>query len=142
MKNSVVLLLLFTTFITGCDRDTLSGLNLKINAEVKSDYEEETTATEGSSETQVETKSVTQAETKSETEKSATTKIINVRETDDPDAPLAFKEIQECSKAYITAKTNEKFYAKNSQLKSLDSKNEEQLKEWKQIYQEIEKGCN
>ena len=123
-----------TTLIAGCDRYALSGLNLKINAEVKSDYEEKTTKiTENYS---------PQVEEKKERETSRQTKIIKVRETDGLDAPLAFKSIEECSEADIRGKTNKKIYAKNAQLKSIDSKNEEQIKQWEKIYQEIEESCN
>lgn len=141
MKNIILILVLFTTLITGCDRDTLNGLNLKINAEVKSDYEEEKSSTQENNQTQVEAKKET-ATPESEAETEPSKKVIEVRETDNPDAPLAFKDIQECSEADIIAKTNEKFYGNNAQLKSVDSKNEEQVKQWKKIYQEVEKSCN
>ena len=127
------------SLITGCDRNTLSGLNLKINAEVKSDYEEKQTSAQKHNSTQVEAKKeIKTPELKTE----ATKKIVEVRETNNPDAPLAFNEIRQCSEADIIAKTNEKFYAKNAQLKSVDSKNKEQVKQWKKIYQQVEKSCN
>ena len=38
-------------------------------------------------------------------------------------------------------KKNQAFYAKNSQVKSIDSKNKEQVKAWKKIYKEFEAKC-
>ena len=93
-----------TTLIAGCDRYALSGLNLKINAEVKSDYEEKTTKiTENYS---------PQVEEKKERETSRQSKIIKVRETDDLDVPLAFKSIEECSEADIRSKIIKNFMLK------------------------------
>lgn len=158
MKIFVLLMLSLSTLLVGCDRDTLNGLNLKINADIKSSYDKEveeikkdqsSEKTDNKASEMVEnfTKTVqktieTTKEDKStpEVAKNKSTTISNTE--NDPDAPMAFKEITQCSKAGITAKTNEIFYADNSHLKSIDSKNEQQLKAWKKIYSEVEKECN
>ncbi len=153
MKIIASMLLIISTFIVGCDREALDGLNLKINAEVNSNYDKdknsspEKTNTEAST-TKQENQSIDKSEVKSNNESSSaisdnqsSQKIDNVIEND-VDKPMEFKEIKECSKAGITAKTNEIFYADNSQLKSIDSKNEKQLKQWKTIYTQVEKECN
>ncbi|NCO78318.1 MAG: hypothetical protein GW795_04060 [Cyanobacteria bacterium] len=157
MKIIVSMLLIISTFVVGCDREALDGLNLKINAEVNSNYDKdkdkdknsspEKTNTEASI-TKQENQSIDKSEVKSNNESSSaisdnqsSQKVDNVIEND-VDKPMEFKEIKECSKAGITAKTNEIFYADNSQLKSIDSKNEKQLRQWKNIYAQVEKECN
>ena len=142
MKNISLILLLLGTLTTGCDRDTLKGLNLKINAEVKSDYDgqaevnQETQPTNNPTVVENNQPESTTAETQAET------KLVRKTVTDDPDAPLDFKAIQDCSKAGIKAKTNEIYYAENSQVKSIDSKNEKQVKQWKKIYAQVSQSCN
>ena len=37
----ILLLVLLSISLSGCDRDALQGLNLKINTEIKSDYDHE-----------------------------------------------------------------------------------------------------
>ncbi len=144
MKNIALILLVFSTLITSCDRDTLKGLNLKINAEVKSDYDE--TANPEKEKISIEEQNTIETKKSPEVEanniESKPTTVKKVRQVADPDAPIAFKEIKDCSEAAIRAKTNEKFYGDNSQLKSIDSKNKKQVKEWEKIYQEMEKACN
>lgn len=156
MKIFLLLVLSLSTFLVGCDRATLDGLNLKVNADIKSGYdkESETTSNDKSSETASETTDKTASEmtenptktvqktieTKEETQSKENVAENNVK--NDADEPMPFKEITECSKAGITAKTNEIFYANNSNVKSIDSKNEKQVKAWKKIYSEVEKDCN
>ncbi|BAQ60588.1 hypothetical protein GM3708_994 [Geminocystis sp. NIES-3708] len=147
------MLLIISTLIVGCDRQTLDGLNLKINAEVNSEYDKDKNLSEEENQTQVTEKEEISSEEKtstSESDKELTTEIVNNKQEkeeekiteNDPDQPMAFKEINECSKAGITSKTNEIFYADNPQVKSIDSKNEKQVKAWKKIYNEVEKNCN
>jgi hypothetical protein len=162
MKIFFLMVLSLSTFLIGCDRATLDGLNLKINADIKSDYDKksETTNNDQSSETPSETTNNTPSEiaenlTKAVQETINTTKqeqslqkvgenqpVEENKSKSDVDEPMPFKEITECSKAGITAKTNEIFYADNSNVKSIDSKNEKQVKAWKKIYSEVEKDCN
>lgn len=150
MKIIVSMLLIITTLIVGCDRETLDGLNLKINTEVNSDYDQEKSTSSETNKTKVSTEVVEKEEKPSESEQESTQEVVENKEEkevnkiteNDPDQPMAFKEISKCSKAGITAKTNEIFYADNSQVKSIDSKNEKQLKAWKKIYTEVEKNCN
>lgn len=150
MKIIVLMLLIISTLIVGCDRETLDGLNLKINTEVNSDYDKEKNTSAETNKTEVVEKEETASEEKaSESEQESTQEVVENKEEkevkiteNDPDQPMAFKEISECSKAGITAKTNEIFYADNPQVKSVDSKNDKQLKAWKKIYNEVEKNCN
>lgn len=153
MKIIVLMLLAMSTLMIGCDRQTLDGLNLKINGEINSNYDKEKTTSAEKVSTEVAEKEEKSSEEKtleSKSEEESTQEVVEnnqqkevnqVREND-PDQPMAFKEIGECSKAGITAKTNEIFYADNTQVKSIDSKNEKQLKAWKKIYNEVEKNCN
>lgn len=162
MKIFFLIALSLSTLLVGCDRATLDGLNLKVNADIKSGYDKESEEANNnkSSESSIETTDKTPAqmaenftkavqktiETKIE-DKSAEKVVENkpVAQNNiesDADEPMAFKEIAECSKAGITAKTNEIFYADNSQVKSIDSKNEKQVKAWKKIYSQVEKQCN
>lgn len=162
MKKFFLLTFSLSIFLVGCDRATLDGLNLKVNADIKSGYDKESEEANNnkSSEGSIEMTDKTPAEmaenftkavqktieTKIEdksTEKVAENKPVaenNIKS--DPDEPMAFKEIAECSKAGITAKTNEIFYADNSQVKSIDSKNEKQVKAWKKIYSQVEGECS
>jgi hypothetical protein len=155
MKIIVSMLLIISTLTVGCDRQTLEGLNLKINAEVNSDYDKEKSASAENDSTELRTGNKTETSSvgkrlESKSEKESTPEVaekkqekeINKVTENDPDEPMAFKEIRECSKAGITAKTNEIFYADNNQVKSIDSKNEKQLKVWKKIYSEVEENCN
>jgi FtsZ-interacting cell division protein ZipA len=156
MKIIVSMLLIISTLIVGCDRETLDGLNLKINTEVNSDYDKEKSTSAETNKTKVSTEVVEKEETPSEekaseSEQESTQEVVENKEEkevnkiteNDPDQPMSFKEISECSKAGITAKTNEIFYADNPQVKSIDSKNEKQLQAWKKIfYTEVEKNCN
>ena len=156
MKTIVLALLAISTLITSCDRDTLNGLKVKIDAEVKSEYDEGSNSSETVTEknTSVETQTTTKVETeesnsnqvtakedKTETESVVSNSTKKVSKESDPDAPMAFNKITDCSDAGIRAKTNEAFYAKNSQVKSIDSKNKEQVKAWKKIYKKFEAKC-
>ena len=154
MKTIVLALLAVSTLITSCDRDTLNGLKVKIDAEVKSEYDEGSNSSETVTEknTSVETQTTTKIETEESNSNQVTAKedktesvVSNstkkVSKESDPDAPMAFNKITDCSDAGIRAKTNEAFYAKNSQVKSIDSKNKEQVKAWKKIYKEFESKC-
>lgn len=159
-KIFAVLLFISSFIMVGCDRATLDGLNLKINAEVQSDYDDETNEKKNNNENKNENKETKSSESSSEnnakaevekpestvvTQKEETSKTPSAQENNtaenDPDAPMPFKEIPECSKSGITAKTNEIFYADNPQVKSIDSKNQKQVKEWQRIYAQVEKEC-
>lgn len=166
MKILFLFLLIVSTFLGGCDRNALDGLNLKINTEVKSDYDDDknnqdnndsqnetsdnnahNNASESSSAvndnknnnaTETTKKATMESANEPTTEKNANN--VNGLEPD-ADQPMPFKEITQCSKAGITAKTNEIFYAENANVKSIDSKNEQQMKAWKKIYAQVEKEC-
>lgn len=157
MKIFFLMVLSLTTLLVGCDRATLDGLNLKVNADIKSGYdkESETTNNKKSSDTSLEITDKTPSEMaesftkavqktiETKTEKVAENKPVaenNIKS--DADEPMPFKEIAQCSKSGITAQTNEIFYADNSNVKSIDSKNEKQVKAWKKIYNQVEKDCN
>ncbi|WP_017296068.1 hypothetical protein [Geminocystis herdmanii] len=162
MKIFFLMVFGLSTLLVGCDRATLDGLNLKVNADIKSGYDKESEEAnkDQSSETSIEmtdktpsemAESLTKAvqktiETKKETqstEKVAENKPVSENNVkNDADEPMPFKEIAQCSKAGITAKTNEIFYADNSNVKSIDSKNEKQVKAWKKIYSQVEQECN
>lgn len=163
-KIFAVLLLISSLMMVGCDRATLDGLNLKINTEVQSDYDDETNEDENNNQNENENNEAQSSESPSENnatnataeveenqESASDTQTTETSETqsaqqnetaeNDPDAPMPFKEIPECSKSGITAKTNEIFYADNPQVKSIDSKNQKQVKEWERIYAQVEKEC-
>ena len=145
MKIITLVLLAISALITSCDRDTLSGLKVKVDAEVETGYDNDKDSTK----TVVETKqSVTTEvsdnrtiEIENKTEPVATKSTSKITKEPDPDQPMAFNQITNCSTAGIRAKTNEIFYSENSQVKSIDSKNKEQVKAWKKIYQKIEAQC-
>ncbi|BAQ64764.1 hypothetical protein [Geminocystis sp. NIES-3709] len=160
MKIIFLVLFAMSGLLVGCDREALQGLNLKINTEVKSDYDKEDTEIEeveevkdniGESSTETDNNISSEVdpnplESKTENNPSQSISENNTEVTNgiekDPDEPMPFKEISNCSKSGITAKTNEIFYADNSHLKSIDSKDEKQMKIWKKIYSEVEKECN
>jgi hypothetical protein len=147
MKSIFLGLVLISSLLGACDRQTLDGLNLKMKAEFNSDYE-------SSSEVEnEESKPMTNDNSPfpSETLKNQPIKEVNVESESksaskpklepESDQPIAFKPLQDCSPSGITAKTNEIFYSQNSQVKSVDSKNEQQMKQWKKIYAEVEAKC-
>lgn len=180
-NKTIVSLLVASVFLAGCDRQALEGLNLKINAEIKSGYEKgkETASPQTQQDSQTvspgnhntnrevtgqtpqqqpdntvtsQLKGNNKASDKTENtppsspspSQEATTESTEVQvkvKESDPDAPMPFKEIPECSPAGITAKTNEIFYARNPQIKSIDPKNPEQMKQWKEIYAQEAKKC-
>jgi len=158
-KIFAVLLLISSLMIVGCDRATLDGLNLKINTEVQSDYDDEDNEDDNENENEGNESQSSQSpsennataqveenqESASENQNSEASQPQSAQKNDtaenDPDAPMPFREIAECSKAGITAKTNEIFYADNPQVKSIDSKNQKQVKEWERIYAQVEQEC-
>lgn len=150
MRIALLLVILVSSLMTGCDRNTLQGLNLKFNGEIKSDYEENSDSNQNQTKYNTEIKpeqSQEPANNQSEPEivpdtlKNKPIQQVNNTKDSDPDAPMAFKPISDCTKSGITAKTNEIFYSNNSQVKSIDSKDEKQLKAWQEIYNKVEASC-
>lgn len=159
MKIFFLLVVFVSSLTTSCDRNTLQGLNVKLNAEIKSDYENKENSAQTEYNTEVKpsnpqapvnnnsnTESLpdslkNQAVQQVNNIKENITENIKTQTEPDPDEPIAFKPIAECSKSGITAKTNEVFYGNNPQVKSIDSKDEKQIKAWKEIYAKIEASC-
>ncbi len=163
MKKLVILLIITSTLLGGCNKELLDGLNLKFKGEFNSDYKEKTeqenqnfsqsdrqtnnhTSDKIDDEVIPENSSEKVEENQPELfRKKPVTEVNNSSNqdsTNDPDAPMAFKQLKECTEAGITAKTNEEFYSQNPNLKSIDSKNPQQLKAWKSLYQEIQQECD
>ena len=152
MKITLIGIAFLATFLTACDKELLNGLNIKFQGEVNSNYKDSernnsdlsasqsnSTATENKSSSE-ENSNIIESE-KPETFRNKPVREVNNQSNSDPDAPLPFYSLKDCSDAGITAKTNEVFYAKNPNLKSISSKNQQQVKEWKSIYQEIQNQC-
>lgn len=152
MKITLIVFAFLATFLTGCDKEMLKGLNIKFQGEVNTDYENEEnnpnlSPNQSNSNVPENTPSSEEKNQNIEPEKNENFRNKPVREVNnqsnfDPDAPLPFYNLKDCSDAGITAKTNEIFYANNSNLKSIDSKNPQQVKEWKSIYNKINSKCN
>ncbi|MBF2055638.1 MAG: hypothetical protein IGQ45_00150 [Cyanobacterium sp. T60_A2020_053] len=141
IKKAVLLLLSLSSFILiSCDKEALDGLNIKINADIKSDYEKEK-ATENSQSSEVTATSETKSPVENAKTENNQNAITNNQTTMvDGDQPMPFKAIAECTPAGITVTTNEQFYA-NSGVKSVNSKNSEELKKWQELYNKIEAEC-
>lgn len=156
MKNIVVLLLIASSLLVGCDRDTLNGLNVKVQGELNTDYkdqEDEEVKSENQNNSSSSNSKVTENNPSSQPEsknvedktpeafENKPVKEVKNESNVDPDAPLAFLPQKDCSEAGIRKKTNKAFYSKNEQVKSIDSKNKEQVKEWKSIYNQMKEKC-
>jgi hypothetical protein len=150
MKIILIAIVIVSSILGGCDRQTLDGLNLKFKGELNSDYKNSQTETKNSSESQSNTEEKTSSkeevannETKNTSEVVSNKEVKEVQETSNsnPDAPLPFKQVKECSDAGIIAETNKIFYAQNPNVKSINSKNEEQVKAWKLIKNEVKEKC-
>lgn len=150
MKIILTAILLISSVLSGCDRQTLDGLNLKFKGELNSDYKNSQTETKNSSESQSTVPEKTTSEQEkannethntSETVSNKEDKEVKETSNSDPDSPIPFKQVKECSDAGIIAETNKIFYAQNPNVKSINSKNEEQIKEWKLIKNEVKEKC-
>lgn len=149
MKITLIVVAFLSTFLAGCDKEMLNGLNIKFQGEVSSDYQEgqQNNSDSPSNSTETENKSFSEEKSdsiepqKPEVFRNKPVREVNNQSNSDPDAPLPFYALKDCSDAGITAKTNEVFYAKNPNVKSINSKNQQQLKEWKSLYQEIKAQC-
>jgi hypothetical protein len=150
MKITLIWVAILSTFLTGCDREMLKGLNLKFQGELSSDYKQEDGENQESSQSNSSGTEInpSQAESSNEVENKAPEVFRNqpVQEVKnesnyDPDAPLPFNVLKDCSQAGMTAQTNKIFYAQNSNLKSINSKNEQQVKQWKSIFNQIKSKC-
>jgi hypothetical protein len=159
MKPIFLALILVTSVLGGCDRETLQGLNIKFQGEVNTDYdsssdgeaqksevggnESNPTTRDNSPSPSEKIKNQPVKEVKRESQLDSEPKSVSEQPTLQPDSdqPIAFKPMENCSPSGITAKTNEIYYSKNSQVKSIDSKNEKEMSEWKKIYAEVEAKC-
>jgi hypothetical protein len=146
MKILLIAVTTISTLLVGCDRQTLQGLNLKFRAELNSNYDNSEAKTQPQSESNSPV-----AENPVSSQDSATNRpsaetfpnqpVREIKAESDPDGPLPFKPLKDCSEAGITAQANKIFYASNPNLKSIDSKDEQQVKEWKAIYRQLEQKC-
>lgn len=139
MKALVIALTIFSTLLTGCDRQTLDGLRLRFQADFKSDYEN----SQPSSQTQP---SSNQAgpkteETPREEENWQKQPVREIKSESNPDEAPPFFPLEKCSKGDIVAQTNEIFYERHSQGKSIDSKDKKLMKEWQKIHAQVEQKC-
>lgn len=140
VKRAVLLLSLSSLILVGCDKEALDGLNIKINADIKSDYEKEK-VTENNQSPEVKATSETKSPAENvKVENNQNTVTNNQTTMVDGDQPMPFKAIAQCTPAGITVATNEQFYA-NSGVKSVNSKNTEELKKWQELYDKIEAQC-
>ena len=143
MKALIITLTIFSTFLSACDRQTLEGLRLRFQADIKSDYDEEKETT-----TYPEKSNQTASQSEEKPEKWSDQPAPEVQSSGevqpasaDPDRPLPFRPLKPCSESGIVAQTNEIFYQRHPQLKSINSKNKQQMKEWKSIQTEVEQKC-
>lgn len=138
MKKTILILSILSFALIGCDRDTLDGLNLKINADIRSDYEKEQQTTDNPSNPSNNTSENTNNPTSNTNSNPNTTTgtVVN-----DPDSAMPFNPIANCSPSDITRRANEEFYSSRGQVKSIDSKNQEEVNAWKEIHNRIEAQC-
>jgi len=134
MKITIVIISLLSLTLVGCDKETLDGLNININADIKSDYNKEEVTTDNQS-------NPDSTENVVGTPSNQISNNNSTANNSDPDAPLPFRPISDCSPSGITMKTNETFYAGRGQVKSIDSKNEQELKAWREMYAKFEAEC-
>ena len=141
MKALVIALTIFSTLLTGCDRQTLDGLRLQFNADLKSDYEdrEREQGSEPTSQSQPTQPSEPAAQ---QEEKPQNQPVRQVKSESDPDEAPPFRPLEACSKGDIIAQTNKIFYKNNPQVKSIDSKNKKQMKNWEQIQAQVKQKCS
>ncbi len=143
MKITILILSFLSFALVGCDRETLEGLNIKINADINSDYknnnEELKTDSQSASSTNNDNSETPSSDS---TNDSSNSKIVTNNSVSDPDVPMPFRTIADCSPSGITMKTNETYYASRGQVKSINSKDVQELKEWKEMYGKFEAECN
>ncbi|MBE9222248.1 hypothetical protein IQ215_06010 [Cyanobacterium stanieri LEGE 03274] len=134
MKKTILILFVLSFTLVGCDRATLDGLNLRINADIRSDYDKQEETSENSNNNS-ESNNNPNINTSSPNNHN-TSNVVN-----DPDGGIPFNPIANCSPSDITRRTNEEFYSSRGQVKSIDSKNQEEVNAWKEIYGRIETEC-
>ncbi|AFZ47962.1 hypothetical protein Cyast_2009 [Cyanobacterium stanieri PCC 7202] len=136
MKKTILILSILSFALVGCDRDTLDGLNLRINADIRSDYDREEQTTDNPSNPSNNTSENSNNSTSNTNPNNTTSTVIN-----DSDSAMPFNPIANCSPSDITRRTNEEFYGSRGQVKSIDSKNQEEVNAWKEIHNRIEAEC-
>lgn len=149
MKALFIALTIFSTLLTGCDRQTLDGLRLGFQADFKSDYEDkgneptsQTQPSQSSQPSQSTQLSQSSQPASQQEEKSQNQPVREVKSEPDPDQAPPFRPLEACSKGGIIAQANKIFYKKNPQVKSIDSKNKEQVNKWEQIHGQVEQKCS
>lgn len=146
MKIMIIAMVVISTFLGGCNRETLDGLNIKVKGELNSDYNDNKKENENSSKS-TNTENTASPENELEEKNQETPNIIKnqqvieVKNNSNPDAPLPFYPIKDCSESGIVAETNKIFYAQNQNVKSIDSKNKEQMNKWKTIKNKVKNKC-
>ncbi|AUC59704.1 phospholipid trafficking lipoprotein MlaA [Cyanobacterium sp. HL-69] len=138
MKKTILILSTLSFFLVGCDRAALDGLNLKINADIRSDYDEQTQTIENSSDNNNSANSPSNTNTSTNSNPPTSN---NTNAVDNSDSPRSLSPIAQCSSSDITMRANQEFYSSRGQVKSIDSKNEEEMKAWKEIRANIEAEC-
>jgi hypothetical protein len=142
MKIIIIAMVVISSFLVGCNRETLDGLNIKVKGELNSDYEDSKTGNQNSSKSTSPENENQLEEKNNETPNIIKNQpVIEVNNNSNPDAPLPFYPIKDCSESGIVAETNKIFYAQNKNTKSIDSKNAEEIKKWKSIKNQVKNKC-
>lgn len=149
MKALIIALTIFSTLLTGCDRQTLDGLRLRFEADVQSDYEDpesepnsQSQSSQSSQPSESSESSESSEAASEQEERSPKQAVRQVKSGPDPDEAPPFNPLEACSKGGIIAQTNKIFYKNNPQVKSIDSKNKEQMKKWEQIQIQVQEDCS
>jgi hypothetical protein len=143
MKNVLLVLSACATLLIGCDRQTLEGLRLNFQAQVNSNYDQSQASQADKS------KQSTQAAPPQESHNLNPNPVApdsqpasEVKSGADPDTAAPFNPLDSCSQGGIVAQTNEQFYKAHPQLKSIDSKDKQLVKEWKTIHAQVKEKCS
>ncbi|MGY6530977.1 MAG: hypothetical protein ACXITR_13720 [Cyanobacterium sp.] len=137
MKKSTLILSVLSFALVGCDRNTLDGLNLRINADIRSDYDkQEQTSENPSNPINNSSENTNNSSPTTPNNNPSSGSVVN-----DADGGIPFKPIANCSPSDITKRANEEFYSSRGQVKSIDSKNQEEVSAWKEIHGRIEAEC-
>jgi hypothetical protein len=143
MKSLLLILSACATLLIGCDRQTLDGLRLNFQAQVKSNYDQSQPSQQNQSDT---SKPSTQAAPPQESnEVNPVARDAQpssaVQSSADPDAAAPFNPLDSCSTGGMVAQTNEQFYKQHPELKSIDSKDKQLVKAWKTIHAQVKEKC-
>jgi hypothetical protein len=140
MKTLILVLTLFSTLLVSCDRQTLDGLRLNFQGEVKSDYQKKEDNNQQQSQT-TPPQQQQQPNTSQQADKEVQpTQAVNSQAN--PDGGIPFSPLEKCSQGGMVAQTNQLFYQRYPELKSIDSKDQQLMKEWKKTHTEVQQQCN